>query len=107
MAQARVAQDSAEAVATLSSPPFSRIVPLESPGGPLALAMSRASSRLVKALDQVRPVCERNSFGMIVGTCIEEPDVTVSRLLRAISGTQAARQASSPCVKVVSMPLPE
>ncbi len=46
--------------------------------------------RLIADLDQVKPACERNAFGMIVGTCIEEQDVTVSRLLRAIAGTQLA-----------------
>lgn len=46
--------------------------------------------QLIADMDQVKPVCERNAFGMIIGTCIEEQDVQVSRTLRAISGTQVA-----------------
>ena len=35
------------------------------------------------------------------------PSAAIVAPASGISGTQAARQASSPCVKVVSMPLPE
>ncbi len=46
--------------------------------------------QLIADMDQVKPVCERDLFGVIIGTCIEEQDVTVSRTLRAIAGTQLA-----------------